>query len=95
MSIEQLLKDIDKVKEQIRIMKNLQEAFGKRYSTECADSVSCMGSWTVYFTAAEVDRLLQQRYDGLHVQLGRLMEAKKAAEIAAECWLSLSKWVSH
>lgn len=45
MSIEQLLKDIDKVEEQIRIMKNLQEAFGKRDSTERAASVSCMGSW--------------------------------------------------
>ena len=90
MSIEQLLKDIDKVEEQIRIMKNIQEAFGKSDSTERAASVSCMGSWTVYFTAAEVDKLLQQRYDGLHVQLGRLQEAKKAAEITAECWLNSS-----
>ena len=90
MSIEQLLKDIDKVEEQIRIMKNLQEALGKRDSTERAASVSCMGIWSVYFTYSEVSDMLQRRWDGLHVQLGRLQEAKKAAEITAEGWLNSS-----
>ena len=95
MSIEQLLKDIDKVEEQIRIMKNLQEAFGKRDITERAASVSCMGSWSVYFTYSEVSDMLQRRWDGLHVKLGSLLEAKKAAEITAEGWLNSSKGMSH
>ena len=95
MSIEQLLKDIDNVEEQIRIMKNLQEALGKMDSTERAASVSCMGIWSVYFTYSEVSDMLQRRWDGLHVKLGSLLEAKKAAEITAECLLNSSKGISH
>lgn len=90
MDLQKLLDQIKEVEEKIRILENLKAGFGEKDEKErCAD-ISYRGSWTVYFTAAEVDSLLQQRYDGLHVQLGRLQEAKKAAEITAEGWLNAS-----
>ena len=95
MIIEKLLKDISKVEEQIRIMTNLQDSFSKKDGAERVASVSCMGNWAVYFTYSEVSDMLQRRWDGLHVQLGRLMEAKKAAEITAEGWMNSSKGMSQ
>ena len=90
MDLEKLLKKIKEVENEIRILESLKAGFGEKDEKERCAGISYRGSWTVYFTAAEVDKLLQQRYDGLCVQLGRLQEAKKAAEITAEGWLNSS-----
>ena len=90
MDLQKLLDKIKEVEEKIRILENLKECMGKRDEKERCAGISCRGSWTVYFQAWEVEKLLQQRWDGLHVQLGRLQEAKKAAEITAEGWLNSS-----
>ena len=90
MDLEKLLKKIKEVENDISIIENLKAVLGEKDENERCAGISYRGSWTVYFTAAEVDKLLQQRYDGLHVQLGRLQEAKKAAEITAEGWLNAS-----
>ena len=95
MDLHKLLEKIKEVENQIDILKRLKECIGERDEKERCAGISYRGSWTVYFTAAEVESLLQQRYDGLHVQLGRLQEAKKAAEITAEGWLNSSKGMSH
>ena len=89
MNLQKLLdqiKEVEKIKEvenQIHILENLKAGFGEKDESERCAGISYRGSWTVYFTAAEVDKLLQQRYDGLHVQLNRLLAAKEAAEKTA------------
>ena len=86
---------IKEVEEKIRILENLKTVLGEKDENERCAGISYRGSWTVYFKPREVNKLLQQRYDWLHVQLGRLLEAKKAAEITAEGWLNSSKWMSQ
>lgn len=95
MDLQKLLDKIKEVEEKIRTLEYLKAVFGEKDEKERCAGISYCGSWTVYFTAAEVDKLLQQRWDGLHVQLGRLQEAKKAAEITAEGWLNSSKGMSQ
>lgn len=95
MNLQKLLDQIKEVEEKIRILENLKAVLGEKDENERCAGISYRGSWTVYFTAAEVDKLLQQRYDDLHVQLGRLIEAKKAAEITAEGWLNSSNGMSQ
>ena len=90
MDLQKLLDKIKEVENDIRILESLKAGFGEKDESERCAGISYRGSWTVYFKASEVDKLLQQRYDGLHVQLGRLQEAKKAAEITAEGWLNSS-----
>ena len=91
MDLQKMLDKIKEVEEKIRILESLKAALGEKDENERCAGISYRGSWTVYFTAAEVENLLQQRYDGLHVQLCRLQEAKKAAEITAEGWLNSSR----
>lgn len=88
MDLQKLLEKIKEVENQIDIIKHLKERMGERDEKERCAGISYRGSWTVYFTAAEVDKLLQQRYDGLHVQLNRLLAAKEAAEKTAWGWLN-------
>ncbi len=90
MDLQKLLDQIKEVEEKIRILENLKAVLGEKDENERCAGISYRGNWTVYFKAWEVEKLLQQRYDGLHVQLGRLQEAKKAAEITAEGWLNAS-----
>ena len=90
MDLQKLLDKIKEVEEKIRILESLKAALGEKDENERCAGISYRGSWTVYFKAWEVNKLLQQRYDGLHVQLGRLQEAKKAAEITVEGWLNSS-----
>ena len=90
MDLQKLLDQIKEVEEKIRILENLKAALGEKDENERCAGISYRGSWTVYFKAWEVEKLLQQRWDWLHVQLGRLQEAKKAAEITAEGWLNSS-----
>ena len=90
MDLQKLLEKIKEVESEIRILENLKASFGEKDENERCAGISYRGSWTVYFKAWEVEKLLQQRYDGLCVQLGRLQEAKKAAEITAEGWLNAS-----
>ena len=91
MNLQKLLDQIKEVGEKIRILENLKAVLGEKDENERCAGISYRGSWTVYFQAWEVEKLLQQRWDGLHVQLGRLQEAKKAAEITAEGWLNSSR----
>ena len=95
MDLQKLLEKIKEVENEVRILENLKDGFGENDDEERCAGISYRGSWTVYFKAWEVEKLLQQRWDGLHVQLGRLQEAKKAAEITAEGWLNSSKGMSH
>lgn len=95
MDLQKLLEKIKEVENNIRILKNLKDGLAVNDEEERCAGISYRGSFTVYFTAAEVEKLLQQRWDGLHVKLGRLQEAKKAAEITAEGWLNSSKGISH
>ena len=95
MDLEKLLKKIKEVENDISILESLKATLGEKDENERCAGISYRGSWTVYFHAWEVEKLLQQRWDVLHVQLGRLMEAKKAAEITAEGFLNSSKWMSH
>lgn len=95
MDLNKLLEKIKDVEKQIETLKRLKESMGERDEKSRCAGISHNGSWTVYFQAWEVENLLQQRWDGLHVQLGRLQEAKKAAEITAEGWLNSSKGMSH
>lgn len=95
MDLQKLIDKIKEVEEKISILEKLKAGFGEKDENERCAGISYRGSWTVYFTAAEVDKLLQRRWDVLHVQLGRLQEAKKAAEITAEGWLNSSKGMSH
>ena len=88
MDLEKLLKKIKEVENDISILESLKAALGEKDENERCAGISYRGSWTVYFTAAEVDKLLQQRYDGLHVQLNRLLAAKEAAEKTAWGWLN-------
>lgn len=88
MDLQKLLDQIKEVEEKIRILENLKKGFGEKDESERCAGISYRSSWTVYFTAAEVDKLLQQRYDGLHVQLNRLLAAKDAAEKTARGWLN-------
>ena len=88
MELQKLLDKIKEVEEKIRILESLKAALGEKDENERCAGISYRGSWTVYFTAAEVDKLLQQRYDGLHVQLNRLLAAKEAAEKTAWGWLN-------
>lgn len=90
MDLQKLLDQIKEVEEKIRILENLKAVLGEKDENERCAGISYRGSWTVYFKPWEVNKLLQQRYDGLCVQLGRLQEAKKAAEITAEGWLNAS-----
>ena len=95
MDLQKLLEKIKEVENDICILEKLKAGFGEKDENERCAGISYRGSWTVYFKACEVEKLLQQRYDGLHVQLGRLHEAKKAAEITAEGFLNSSKGMSH
>lgn len=95
MDLKNLLEKIKEVENDIRILENLKAGFGEKDENERCAGISYRGSWTVYFKPWEVNKLLQQRYDGLCVQLGRLQEAKKAAEITAEGWLNSSKGMSQ
>ena len=95
MDLEKLLKKIKEVENDILILESLKASFGEKDENERCAGISYRGSWTVYFKTCEVEKLLQQRYDGLHDQLGRLQEAKKAAEITAEGFLNSSKGMSH
>ena len=88
MDLQKLLDKIKEVEEKIRILENLKTLLGEKDENERCAGISYRGSWTVYFTAAEVDKLLQQRYYGLHVQLNRLLAAKEAAEKTAWGWLN-------
>ena len=90
MDLQKLLEKIKEVENDIRILESLKDCLGEKDEQERCAGISYRGSWTVYFKAWEVEKLLQQRYDGLCVQLGRLQEAKKAAEITAEGWLNSS-----
>ena len=90
MQMEKLLESIKDVESKISILKNLRAGMAEKDETDCCAGISYRGSWTVYFTQNEVNKLLQQRWDGLHVQLGRLLEAKKAGEITMEGWLNQS-----
>ena len=90
MDLKKLLEKIEKVENDILILESLKAGLGEKDENERCAGISYRGSWTVYFKACEVEKLLQQRWDGLHVQLGRLQEAKKAAEITAEGWLNAS-----
>ena len=90
MDLHKLLEKIKEVENDIRILENLKAGLGEKDENERCAGISYHGSWTVHFKAWEVEKLLQQRWDGLHVQLGRLQEAKKAAEITAEGWLNSS-----
>lgn len=90
MDLQKLLEKIKEVENDIRILESLKDGLGEKDENEHCAGISYHGSWTVYFKAWEVEKLLQQRYDGLCVQLGRLQEAKKAAEITAEGWLNSS-----
>lgn len=91
MDLQKLLDQIKEVEEKIRILENLKAGFGEKDESERCAGISYRGSWTVYFKASEVDKLLQQRYDGLHVQLNRLLAAKEAAEKTAWGWLNEPK----
>lgn len=91
MDMEELLKEIKKVENDIQTLENLKSDFATRPETERCAGISCRGSWSVWFTAAEVADQIQRRWDGLHVKRGRLLEAKKAAEITMEGWLNLSR----
>ena len=95
MDLQKLLEKIKEVENDIRIIESLKAGLGEKDEQERCAGISYRGSWTVYFKAWEVEKLLQQRWDWLHVQLGRLQEAKKAAEITAEGWLNSSKGMSH
>ena len=95
MDLKKLLEKIKEVENDIRILESLKAGLGEKDENERCAGISYRGNWTVYFKACEVEKLLQQRYDGLHVQLGRLQEAKKAAEITAEGFLNSSKGMSH
>ena len=95
MDLQKLLEKINEVENDIRIIESLKAGLGEKDEQERCAGISYRGSWTVYFKAWEVEKLLQQRWDWLHVQLGRLQEAKKAAEITAEGWLNSSKGMSH
>lgn len=88
MDLQKLLDQIKEVEEKIRILENLKAVLGEKDEKERCAGISYRGSWTVYFTAAEVDKLLQQRWDGLHVQRNRLLAAKDAAEKTARGWLN-------
>ena len=91
MDLQKLLEKIKEVENEIRILENLKDGFGENDDEERCAGISYRGSCTVYCKAWEVEKLLQQHCDGLHVQLGRLQEAKKAAEITAEGWLNSSR----
>lgn len=95
MDLQKLLEKIKEVERDISILESLKAALGEKDENERCAGISYRGNWTVYFKAWEVEKLLQQRWDGLHVQLGRLQEAKKAAEITAEGFLNSSKGMSH
>ena len=95
MELQKLLDKIKEVENQIKILENLKDGFDGSDEKERCAGISYHGNWTVYFKAWEVEKLLQQRWDVLHVQLGRLMEAKKAAEITAEGWLNSPKVMSQ
>ena len=95
MQMEKLLESIKDVESKISILKNLRAGMAEKDETERCAGISYRGSWTVYFTQNEVNALLQQRWDGLHVQLGRLLEAKKAGEITMEGWLNQSRGNSN
>ena len=87
MKLQELLDAITDVEGKIHTLKNLQSGMGEKDATERCAGISYRGSWTVYFTQAEVQSLLQQRHDGLHVQLNRLLAAKDAAEKTAAGWM--------
>lgn len=89
MDLEKLLERIKEVENDIRILDNLENGMKEKPDERCA-GVSYRGSWTVYFKQWEVQKLLDKRRDGLSVMLGRLLEAKKAAEVTAEGWLNAS-----
>ncbi|EOE0154448.1 hypothetical protein ACJ8S7_005101 [Klebsiella pneumoniae] len=90
MNLQKLLDKIKEVENQIRILENLKSGLSEKDESERCAGISYRGSWTVSFRASEVENLLKQRHDDLHVQLKRLFEAKKAAEITAEGWLNSS-----
>lgn len=95
MDLQKLLEKIKEVENDILILESLKAVLGEKDENERCAGISYRDSWTVYFKAWEVEKLLQQRWDWLHVQLCRLQEAKKAAEITAEGWLNSSKGMSH
>ena len=88
MDLKKLLEKIKEVENDICIIEKLKAGFGEKDENERCAGISYRGSWTVYFKACEVEKLLQQRYDGLHVQLNRLLAAKDAAEKTARGWLN-------
>lgn len=87
MKLQELLDEIKYVEGKIHTLQNLQSGMGDKDATERCAGISHRGNWTVYFTQAEVQNLLQQRWDGLHVQLNRLLAAKDAAEKTATGWM--------
>ena len=95
MDLQKLLEKIREVENDILIIERLKAGLGDKDENERCAGISYRGILTVYFQAWEVEKLLQQRWEELHVQFGRLHEAKKAAEITAEGWLNSSKGMSH
>lgn len=91
MKIEQLLADIKEVENQISVLDCLVKELVSKKEGSRPVSISQRGSWSVHFEYSEVKDMLDRRHDGLHVKLGRLQEAKKAAEITMEGWLNQSR----
>ena len=88
MDLEKLLKKIKEVENDISILESLKAVLGEKDENERCAGISYRDRRTVYFKPLEVNKLLQQRYDGLHVQLNRLLAAKEAAEKTLLCLLN-------
>lgn len=87
MTLEKLLDAIKDTQSKIEVLDKLRECYSTQDEKTRCVNVSYRGNYPVYFLQADVDKILQQRHDGLHVQLNRLLAAKDAAEKTAAGWM--------
>lgn len=90
MTMEELIKEIKNKTETLHIINNnLAEQKGWADDIKIM-RLTCNGSWVIEFTKGEVAEIIAAKKLELETELGRLHEAKRAAEITMEYWLNQS-----
>ena len=90
MTMEELIKEIKNKTETLRIIKNNLESQSAYSHDSNVMYISCNGNWGVYFTKAQVADMFAAKKLEVETELGRLQEAKRAAEITMAGWLNQS-----
>lgn len=89
MNMEKMIETITTKKNLITTHVNLLEAINHNN----AASIDCRGNWRIAIDTSVAKEIVDKQLESLQEELGRLEEAKKAAEITMEGWLNQSRGV--